>query len=257
MNGSTIIKRPSKLLLVTEGYRCFSELSSYYATASYLKKKTKNGDGHPVLVIPGFMATDLSTTILRKFLKEKGYTPYAWELGRNLGYEKYWFDVVDRFLAVHKETEQPISIIGWSLGGVFARHVARLHPDKVRQIITLGSPFAGIKKPNNASWLYRLIANEKVEDLEHEFLTNLPKPLPIPTTSIYSKADGIVSWKTCIEEELSETSQNIQVRGSHIGLGVNPTVLKLITNRLQFSKDNWEKFTPKSRLEKMMFYPSF
>lgn len=257
MNQSNTIKRPSILLLATEIYRGVSELSTYYATSSYLKEKTQQGDGHPVLVLPGFMASDTSTNILRKFLQEKGYTPYPWELGRNFGHEKYWYDVIDRFLAIHKETEQPVSIIGWSLGGVFARNIARLHPDKIRQIITLGSPFAGIKKPNNASWLYRVIANEKVEDIEHDFLLHLPKPLTVPTTSIFTKADGIVSWKTCIEHELNETSQNIQVRGSHIGLGVNPTVLKLIANRLQYSKDNWKKFVPKSRIERTMFYPSY
>ena len=218
MNQSETIKRPSILLFATEGYRSIKELGSYFATASYLKKKTQNGDGHPVFVIPGFMASDLSTAIMRKFLKEKGYTPYAWELGRNLGSEKYWYDVIDRFLVVYEATKQPVSIIGWSLGGVFARNIARLHPDKTRQIITLGSPFSGIKQPNNATWLYQLISNENVKEAEHEFLTNLPKPLPVPTTSIYSKGDGVVSWKTCIEKELSDISQNIQVRGSHFGL---------------------------------------
>lgn len=257
MNQAKTINRPSMLLFATEIHRAVTELGTYFATSSHLKKKTKSGDGHPVLVLPGFMASDRSTGILRSFLDEKGYKTYAWELGRNLGSEKYWYNAIERLLAVYEETQEPVSIIGWSLGGVYARNIARLHPDKVRQIITLGSPFQGIKEPNNATWLYKWISKEDIKDKEHEFLTHLTEPLAVPTTSIYSKEDGVVCWKTCREEELNEFSQNIQVRGSHFGLGVNPTVLKLISNRLQYSKDNWVKFKPESKLERNVFYPTF
>ena len=130
-------------------------------------------------------------------------------------------------------------------------------PNLIRQIITLGSPFRGLTKPNNAIWLYNLVSGGKsVKEIDPDFLMSLEDPADVPTTAIYTKEDGVVSWKLCIEEKESSIHQNIRVRGSHIGLGHNPSVLHVIADRLQYSQDNWSRFTPKNALRKRLFYPS-
>ena len=150
-----------------------------------------------------------------------------------------------------------MSIIGWSLGGVFAREIAKRKPKLIRQIITLGSPFNGITMPNNAMWLYELLTDGRgTEDVDPDLLKELPKPAPVPTTAIYSKEDGVVPWETCLEDVEDELHQNIQVRGSHLGLGVNPAVLEIIKDRLMLSEKNWTHFVPSNKIEDKLFYPS-
>lgn len=256
-NNLDNIMRPSLNLLLTEGGRAMSEYGWYLSLQRYLVQK-KKGDGHPVLVMPGFLASDKSTAVLRNFLKEIGYQPLTWDLGTNLGEDEKVQKVGEKLGRVYEETGRKVSIIGWSLGGVYAREIAKEIPQLIRQVITLGSPFANITAPNNTAWIYNMIAKDRgVADLDPEMLTELPKPPPVPTTAIYTKEDGIVSWKVCLEREPSETRQNIQVRGSHVGLGFNPAVLSLIADRLQYSKENWVKFKPKNKYESTFLYPNY
>ncbi len=251
------VQRPSFLLWFTEVSRAIGELA-WFCKKETQMTKTKTGDGHPVLVIPGFMASDGSTIFLRRFLNKIGYNAYGWELGRNKGRKDNDERTAARLLEIYKETGQKVSIVGWSLGGIYGRQIAKMHPDITRQVITLGSPFSGLTEPNNAAWLYNLISKDGgVKDIDPELLADLPKPIPVPSTAIYSKEDGIVSWKVCQEQELCEIRQNIQIRGSHIGLGVNPTVLNIIADRLQYKKENWRKFEPKSTKENNFYYPRF
>ena len=256
-NFSASIKRPSMLLLATEVGRAISELGWFYAFEKQLTKH-KRGDGHPVLVLPGFMTSDYSTGVLRRFLNEIGYQSFGWDLGRNTGDQMFNEKVSELVLDVYARTGQKMSIIGWSLGGVYARQMAKQHPDLIRQVITLGSPFAGITQPNNVSWIYQLLTNgRKVEELDKELLDDISKPSSVPTTAIYTKEDGIVSWKVCYEKELNEYRQNIQVRSSHFGMGVNPMVLRILANRLQYRKENWQKFEPNTFIDKKIFYPAY
>ena len=247
------VKRPSLLLWITEGGRALTELGLLLISKSFFMRKNV-GDGHPVLVLPGFMTSDSSTKLLRRFIEDCGYNPYGWNMGTNFGSKDYIPKIRNRLLEVFEEKGEKVTLIGWSLGGVFAREIAKSDPEKVRQVITLGSPFAGIKEPNNAAWLYDLISKDRgIEDIPEELIESFPLPTPVPTTAIYSKEDGIVSWKVCLEKELNDIRQNVQVRGSHIGLGINPTVLNIIADRLQYREENWVKFKPKSNF----FYPSF
>ncbi len=241
MAKKKVKRRPSLLLFLTEGGRAAIDYGSYLATKPLLSKN-KKGDGQPVLVLPGFLTTDKSTQILRSFLKELGYVPYTWDLGRNLGDYRYVLESANRVKEIYKKHKTKVNIIGWSLGGVYAREIARAHPKLVRQVITLGSPFGGLKKANNVSWLYKLISGKSVEDLDPELLANMHIAPPVPTTAIYSKTDGVVWWKYCIEEEENSKVQNVEVNCAHLAYGYSPAVFLCIADRLAQSTRNWKPY---------------
>lgn len=250
------VRKPSKFWLVTEIGRAITELGISIPFRKFYTSEV-HGDGHPVLVLPGFMATDYSTGPLRKFINKLGYTAHAWELGRNYAKLQFLEELVERVEALYEQHGQKVSLIGWSLGGVYARQIAKERPHMIRQVITLGSPFRGISDPNNATWLYNMLPGSKrVVDLDPDLLLDLPKPAPVPTTAIYSKEDGVVPWRACMEAEEDYYHQNIQVRGSHLGLGVNPSVLNIIADRLMYKEEYWEPFTPQSIVNDLLFYPS-
>jgi len=250
------MSKPSIFWLSTEIGRAFTEYGLSFPFRKFTNKSA-TGDGHPVLVLPGFMASDKSTKVLRQFIQDNGYNAIAWELGRNRGEVEVLDLLFLKLEEIYEAYGRKISIVGWSLGGVLARQLAKGKPHLVRQVITLGSPFRDISAPNNASWVYNLISGGKrVVDLDPDLLKDLPKPAPVPTTAIYSKEDGVVSWEVCIEEKETVIHQNIQVRGSHIGLGVNASVLKIIENRLQLDAENWVAFKPQNFIDDLLLYPS-
>lgn len=254
--GKKEVKKPSKFWLATEAMRALAEYGSFIPY-KYLSSTPEEGDGHPILVLPGFMSTDTSTSPLRKYLKSIGYSPYGWGLGRNFGEESDIDRLLDLTDNLYHEHRKKITIIGWSLGGIFARQIAKARPHLVRQVITLGSPFSGLTESNHAAWIHKFITSGKGEEIiDPELLNDIPKPAPVPTTAIYSKQDGIVPWEYCLEEEETATHQNIQVYGSHLGLGVNPSVIKIIVDRLQYNENNWQKFTPQSGIEDLILYPA-
>jgi pimeloyl-ACP methyl ester carboxylesterase len=142
------VARPLAFLAL-EGQRAFAEWLSYFPAARLLERAPR-GDGHPVLVLPGFMASDESTGILRRYLKRLGYASHPWLLGRNLGAPNFVRErLVDRAAELYARYERKISIVGWSLGGIYAREIAKLMPTRVRQVITLGSPFGDVSRPTS------------------------------------------------------------------------------------------------------------
>jgi hypothetical protein len=205
------------------------------------------GDGHAVLVFPGFMAGDLSTQPLRRFLRRLSYDAQPWRLGRNYGPTQAIVDGLVSRLSEHAGTGR-VSLVGVSLGGVFARDLARQHPELVRQVITLASPFrlpVRYSGPDltHASWVYRAFeSRHSTHFAERPEEQELP-PLPVPTTAIYTRSDGVVPWQACIERE-GPTSENIEVWGSHIGLGHNPLALAVIADRLAQPEDAWGRLRP-------------
>ncbi len=254
MNG--MIKKPSKVWSLTEFSRALVELGIFYPY-KLLSRLPKSGDGHPVIFLPGFLASDKSTVPLRQFVYNLGYQVYGWGPGRNLADVSNLDLLVERIENLHVKYEQKVSIVGWSLGGVFARQIAKARPHLVRQVITLGSPFKGITKPNNAHWVHNIITKGKGTDgICPDLLADIPMPAPVPTTAIYSKEDGIVPWQLCMEQIETAIHQNIQVRGSHLGMGVNPSILWVIADRLQHHDDNWAHFKPDGNLQELLFYPS-
>jgi pimeloyl-ACP methyl ester carboxylesterase len=175
------------------------------------------GDGHAVLVLPGLGAGDHSTRLLRGFLRDRGYAAKGWGLGRNLGpragFEPAMLDALDR---MSDESGRTVSLVGWSLGGLYARDLAAKRPEAVRGVVTLGSP------------------------LHHPRLTARPLPTA-PSTSIYSRSDEIVPWQCSVDPE-GARSENIEVVGSHLGLGFNPAVLFAVSDRLAQAEGQWQPF---------------
>ncbi|MEM1324581.1 MAG: alpha/beta fold hydrolase [Bacteroidota bacterium] len=253
---SNRIKRPSLFWLLTEAGRATAEIGISYPYR-YLFAEKNSGDGHPVIVLPGFMATDASTIQLRDYINKLGYTALPWKMGRNYGHTHYieqLGEYVDQLYQLHG---CKVSIIGWSLGGIFARQLAKAHPDKVRQVITLGAPFRGVGKANNVAWLYNFLkGTRRVAPASQELLDDLPKPAPVPTTAIYTKQDGIVPWQLCMEEKETRIHQNIEVRSSHFGMAHNPSVLRIIADRLQLEEYSWREFSTNYMLEDWILYPS-
>lgn len=252
----TAIKAPSHLLALTELPRAMAEFASL-PLASPLLARAPKGDGHPVLVLPGFITTDASTTVLRGFLRRLGYDACEWGLGRNLGPRAIGREgekLLATIKAIHERTGQKVSLVGWSLGGVMARLVAQRVPEMVRQVITLGSPFTGSPKATNVWRTYEWLTGQRIEDNHTRGqMAESARALPMPATAIYSKADGIVAWENCREPD-SETAEAIEVHGSHCGLGVNPSVLYAVADRLAQPEDDWQRFD-RSGL-KGWFYPA-
>ena len=203
------------------------------------------GDGHSVLVLPGLAATDTSTAVLRRFLRLRGYDAQPWGLGRNRGARGVMEACVERVRGMQKLSGRRVSLVGWSLGGVFAREVAKLSPEAVRCVITLGSPFTGHPRATNAWRAYEWLSGQKA-DADPSMLARMREAPPVPTTSIYSRTDGIVSWACSVQSPAGQT-ENIEVPASHIGMGANPFVLHVVANRLAQPEARWQPFAPADR----------
>lgn len=240
MNVPPRLKRPSKLLLFAE-WRWVSEFGLGVAALPTLMGAPR-GDGHPVLVLPGFLAGDMSTEFLRRYLKSIGYDCYGWELGRNLGgLHSKRTALRDLLRRVYEQTCAKVSLVGWSLGGIYAREMALEMPQMVRQVITLGSPFAGDARATNVRELYEFISGESLEATTDGELERVARRLPVPTTSIYTRTDGIVNWRTCLNGDF-DNAENIEVYASHIGLGTNPSALWAVADRLALDEGSFARF---------------
>ena len=207
--------------------RIFAELGTL-APAIPALLSAPRGDGHAVLVLPGVLTGDESTIVIRRYLEELGYAAHPWKQGHNWGPSRELHEKLRiRLKELHERYGRRISIVGWSLGGIFARELAREFPFAVRQVVTLGSPFGsdigldGSRKPEAA-------ARRRL-------------PPPVPCTSIYSKSDGIVPWEAC-RELPSPRTDNIEVPATHIGMGFNPLVLWAIADRLAQTEADWAPF---------------
>jgi pimeloyl-ACP methyl ester carboxylesterase len=219
--------------------------------AQPLLASAPKGDGHPVLVFPGLVATDLSTRPLRQFLQGRGYAVYPWEHGRNLGPREGVLEgCLVRLKQLRKRHRRKVSLIGWSLGGIYARELAKLAPNDVRLVVTLGTPFTGHPKATNAWRLYELVAGHKIG--APEIHAPLRAPPPVPTTSIYSRSDGIVAWQCCVEKE-GPLAENIEVEASHFGMGLNPAVLYALADRLAQPAGRWRPFDRSSGMRAWIY----
>lgn len=245
MNASQTLAPPSRLLQWIE-WRALGEVAGTLLTWPLLARAPR-GDGHPVLVLPGLMASDRSTVLLRTFLRQRGYDAHGWGQGNNFGPRE---GVSEAMLAqlgrLHANSGRKVSVIGWSLGGLYARMLATQRPEAVRSVITLGSPIGGHPRATNAWRLYEFVSGKSAADSE-EWATYSATP-PAPTTSIWSRTDGIVAWRNSVQVP-DKQAENIEVYASHMGIGANATVLYAVADRLAQPEGAWRPFEPPSALQ--------
>jgi pimeloyl-ACP methyl ester carboxylesterase len=245
---------PSTLHSVSELPRVLVEMTSL-AYAWPLLGNAPRGDGHPVLVLPGFTAGDESTAVLRRYLKRLGYHALPWQLGQNTGSFDLQEQLVLSFYKLTREYDTRISLIGQSLGGVFARELARQFAPHVRLVVSLGSPFAssGPETTNPmVSRLFQYLSGMTREQMRDQMLNFAAEAPPAPSTAIYSKTDGVVHWSSCLEYE-GEQSENIEIIGSHSGMAMNPLVYHAIADRLSQPLGGWQPFQRARGCRPMLF----
>ena len=232
------LKPPSALKLLLEG-RAPIEFAALLAAAPWLRR-LPFGDGHPVLVFPGLCAADFTTLPLRQFLRARGYAPYAWQQGINLGPRHGVIEgCMRRTEFLYARHQRPVSLLGWSLGGVYAREVAKELPDRTRCVITLGAPFAGHPRATNAWRFYEFFNGTTAHN--PTLIRQVRQAPPVPTTSIYSRTDGVVAWQCSINDDAAHT-ENIEIRASHIGMGMNPLAMYAVLDRLAQDPAQWKRF---------------
>jgi pimeloyl-ACP methyl ester carboxylesterase len=235
--------------------RAWPELALYFASWPLLLTLPR-GDGHSVLVLPPFGASDAATSPMRVTLRGLGYSTHGWGLGQNLGPTSTILDGVPaRLNELAERSGRTVSVIGWSAGGILGREAARRNPRAVRQVITLGSPFRLLiddRYRTHAAFLYKLAERWHAPPSDAILESSYRKPLlDVPATAVYSRTDGVASWQWCLEDE-APCAENIEVYGSHCGLGHNPAALVAIADRLAQPEGEWKPFTP-SRVVRHLF----
>ena len=234
------MRAPGAFKLMLEA-RALWELGAMIAATPWLRRLPR-GDGHPVLVFPGMGANDITTVPLRNFLGGLGYVTQAWGQGFNFGpREGVLKQCAADVRALAAKHGQPVSLVGWSLGGLYAREMAKELPEHTRCVVTLGTPFAGHPRATNAWRIFEMLSGQKAHD--PALIARLRKPPPVPTTSIYSRTDGIVAWQCSLNEPGPEV-ENIEVHASHTGMGMNPLALYAVADRLAQPTGHWRHFDP-------------
>jgi len=190
------------------------------------------GDGHLVVDIPGWKAPELSGAPLRRYLKRLGYDARGWGFGTNTGDPRRDVErLSERVLELVEEKGAPASLVGWSLGGVIAREVARRHPDAVRRVITYGTPLAGGAAYTSIARAYGRGAHTNGDVDRVTRRLDAESPIRVPLTVVFSRRDGIVSWPACIDRS-SPSAEHVEVSSTHIGMGIDPDVWAIVADRL-------------------------
>ena len=246
---------PSVLSSLLEA-RIFMEMALLPASLPLLMAAPQ-GDGHPVVLVPGFMAGESTLLALKLFLQNKGYDVHTWGLGRNVGFRgKHANALPQKIRYLHHTTGRKVSLVGWSLGGVFSFYGAETTQDCVRSIITLGSPVSvdmmGNQSPPALKAMYRLVSH-RLGASAHLMQPRAKamrehRRLPIPTSCLYSLSDGVVPPQEATIDCDPALHENIQVPGSHVGLGFNGIVMAIVADRLAQPEGDWKPFAPQGLL---------
>lgn len=203
------------------------------------------GDGHPVVIFPGLGADGASVAILRDHCRALGYDAFDWGQGFNTGprgdLDVWLHDLHSKLTERLAGHTQPATLIGWSLGGLYAREIGKLMAPRVRQVITMGTPFNAKADHTNVGWLFRLLSGSS-STIGPVLSERLRTPPPVRTTSIYSRSDGVVAWQTCRHDKRSSLVHDIEVSGSHIGMGWNRDVLAAVADRLGQQPGPWRRY---------------
>lgn len=211
------------------------------------------GDGHPVMVLPGLMGGPASTEFLRRWLSDRGYAAYDWGFGINrglqVGLEDHLHERLETISARHGSN---VSLIGWSAGGIYAREMAREDPELVRSVITLGSPLRGNVRATHAFRLFVTLSNRSLvtERMSPDGLAERELPIDVPITCIFSRFDGIVAWECCTTKP-SEIAENIEVHSTHMGYGHDQDTLHVIADRLAQPDGQWVRWADRHRVARV------
>jgi pimeloyl-ACP methyl ester carboxylesterase len=240
----TTLRPPSLGLLAVEPARAIVD----FGLSVLGRSPDRMGDGHSVLVLPGLGAGDLTTLRLRRVLTRSGFDAHPWDMGINRGprgdLEEWLAGLQRRLSMLHDRAGRKVSLVGWSLGGIYARELAKVAPQLVRQVITLGTPFAA-PDVTHAGAVYKLLNGGHAE-LTPELKRRLRTDPEVPTTAIYSKTDGIVPWQACKGRD-SQHCESIELSAaSHCGMGAHPQVLRVVVERLSQAEGQWQRCRPMS-----------
>lgn len=245
-----LVRRPGRALWLAELARAPQELAAFAAAFPALAVG-QHGDGHPVLVLPGLLSGDASTEPLRAVIGARGLQAVPWGLGPNVGPTAEVLTAVPRRIEeLHERSGQTVSLVGWSLGGILARAFARRCPEHVRDVVTLGSPFR--LRPGDGPGLTNVGEIYRAMRPLHDPGSADPAGeaarggLPCPSTSIYSRSDGVVPWRACLDTA-DARHENVEVVASHLGLGVSPLPVSVVLDRLVQREGQWRPYAGPAR----------
>lgn len=231
--GKTVpSRRPALSLLASEPLR--ATLDALRAVGHWREAPPQVGDGHTVVLFPGLGADGLTLWPLRRHLERAGYRAMDWGQGLNIGPRgdvEAWLDQLASTLQDRVAPARQVSLVGWSLGGFYARELAKRWPGRVRHVVTIGTPFNGGADDTHVGWLFRLL-NGKRPPNEAALRQRLAEPPPVPTVSLYSRRDGVVAWEACTHGAGWPLARDIEVQASHMGMGWSPEVLDRVTGLL-------------------------
>lgn len=253
-SGPSQHQPPRTLYAMLEFGRAVQEITTLLPANRWLSG-LPGGDGQPVMTLPGFGGADGSTALLRRYIGKWGYEAHPWTIGRNLdpasardmsGVLEFMGDVVrlvgERLHAIRKKSGKRVSLVGWSLGGLYSRQLAATYPDLVRQVITLGTPFGDPRSTIVWPIMRRFIDSPEPPEADMARWTEMARaPLEVPLSIIWSKTDGFVHPRIACERE-GPLTENIHVCSSHAGFGGNPLAFYLVADRLAQPEHDWKPF---------------
>jgi pimeloyl-ACP methyl ester carboxylesterase len=250
-----MFQAPPLALLATEPLRAALE----FVAVKLGQPRMVEGDGHPVIVYPGLGAGSMTTAALRAHLKLCGFEVYDWELGVNTGpegrFDDWLEDLSGRVREVHARHARKVSLVGWSLGGIYAREIAKRCPACVRQVVTLATPHHAVGDANHMGTLCRLLGGD-TSQLTPALQARLRQRPPVPHTSVYSSSDGVVCWRGCLVQPAAD-AENVAVHASHLGMPSHPEVLGIVADRLAQPEGQWRPYgAPAARLRRRSIGPS-
>ena len=254
MAAHALHRTPRTIFAALEFSRGIQELLTLIA-ADPLLARAPRGDGHPVMTLPGFCGADGSTALLRRQIARWGYAAHPWELGRNLDplrggnlelVFEFMRDMVGtlgrRLHRMHRRSGKRISLVGWSLGGLYARQLAAAYPDLVRQVITLGTPFGDPRSTIVWPMIQRLRTAVPPSEQDMDRWVRMTQvPIQVPLSAIWSRTDGFVHPSIATQQD-GPCTESIHVCSSHAGFGANPLVFYVVADRLALPDGSWEPF---------------
>ena len=229
-------------LMSAEPFRAAMEFTWYKLGKA---KSVKVGDGHPVVIFPGLGADGNSVSTLREHCRSMGYEAFDWGQGFNIGpqgdFDAWIHHLKSKIVDLMAGYSQPATLIGWSFGGLYARELAKLMAPRIRQVITMGTPFNARAHTTQVSSHFNMLTGRSTA-IVPEIYQRLRTPPPLRTTSIYSRSDGVVDWQTCLHDKQTSLVHDIEVDGSHMGMGWNRHVLEAVADRLGQPSGPWRPY---------------